>query len=299
MDNIVPIKANKPHRSDYFEEESDLYFKVWERPAFFSGGGDKYYQDRQHKHMVRMTDNGPRSIGLVGRNYKQLPTQELCETIEDAFVESLTHEQLKSARRSDSMSYYGGTCIRQYVFPEINADINSDRSKIHFRVVVVNGYDGTSSFKIYAGAIDGFCANGMVTGIYDMTTRRHTAGLTIPNLLPKVERSIDIFYTQSERWKHWVGKTISDVDAKECFEALPNVSENLVKKLMRQFRIECQDHGRTVWALYSAATYYATHSEGEFKVRETGLDHKASTLINREKQVRSWVETDQFKLLAA
>jgi hypothetical protein len=68
---------------------------------------------------------------------------------------------------------------------------------------------------------------------------------------------------------------------------------------MRQFLIECQSHGRTVWALYSAATYYATSNAGEFAVRETNNDHTATTLLNREQQIRSWINSDQFQQIAA
>lgn len=132
-----------------------------------------------------------------------------------------------------------------------------------------------------------------------MTVRRHTSGLTIPKLTDKLRHSINIFYKQAEQWKHWVGKVICDEDAEDCFKAMPNVSERRVQQLMRQFRIECASHGRTVWALYSAATYYASFDAGDFSIRETNSDHKASTLMNREQQVRSWLNTDEFEKIAA
>ena len=132
-----------------------------------------------------------------------------------------------------------------------------------------------------------------------MIVKRHTKRLQIPNLQNKLRKSIDIFYKQADQWKHWVGKVISDEDAEECFKAMPNISERRVQQLMRQFAIECQSHGRTVWALYSAATYYATSDAGDFNVRETDQDHTASTLLNRETQVRSWLNTDEFVALAA
>ena len=132
-----------------------------------------------------------------------------------------------------------------------------------------------------------------------MTVKKHTAGLQIPKLNDKLRNSIDVFYKQAEQWSKWVGKEISDEDAEECFKAMPNVSERRVAQLMHQFRIECSSHGRTVWALYSAATYYATSNEGQFGVRETDNDHTASTLLNREQQVRSWINTEEFEKIAA
>ena len=132
-----------------------------------------------------------------------------------------------------------------------------------------------------------------------MTVKRHTSGLQIPRLTDKLRNSIDVFYKQADQWSKWVGKEIIDEDAEECFKAMPNVSERRVAQLMRQFLIECGSHGRTVWALYSAATFYATSDKGEFSTRETDSDHKASTLLNREQQVRSWLNTEEFEKIAA
>ena len=132
-----------------------------------------------------------------------------------------------------------------------------------------------------------------------MMVKRHTKGLQIPALTDRLRKSIDIFYKQADQWNHWIGKRISDEDAETCYKAMPNTSERRVQQLMRQFLIEIQSHGRTVWALYSAATYYASSNEGIFSIRETDHDHEASTMMDRERQVRSWLSTDEFKKLAA
>ena len=297
MNNVIPISNLNPE--DYFPQESELYFDTWERPCYFKGTGDKYYKDDEHKHIVRMFNDKPLSLGVVGKNYNKLDNKTLCRSIEQTFSEALGHDQLRGVTTRDKVSYHGGLSIREYIFPGIKANIESRSSDVAFRTVVINGYDGSSSFKLYNGAIDFFCENGMVTGIYDMTVKKHTKGLQIPKLLDKVRRSIDIFFTQAQHWKRWVGKTISDDDAKECYESFPNASKRMVEKLLRQFHIESLTHGRTVWALYSAATFYSSHSSGEFGTKETGQDHTASTLLNRERQVRSWVETDAFKQIAA
>ncbi len=178
MNNIVTLHPDPP---EAFYKDSDLYFDVWERPAYFKGftpvaGNEVLYEDPNHKHIVRLYDNShvPVSLGIVGKNYKLLKNKELCEGIEDTFMDTLTKEELNGVTRRDSTSYMGGTSIRQYIFPSINADISSRRSEIAFRTIVINGYDGTSSFKFYHGAIDFFCENGMVSGSYDMTVKRHT-----------------------------------------------------------------------------------------------------------------------------
>lgn len=298
MNNITTLHPKSP---SVFSSESELYFDVWERPAYFVGSGENpvYYEDPHHKHIVRLWEDKPTSIGLVGKNYKLLKNRELYEGIEDTFMESLTQEELKDVKRRDSISYMGGTSVRDYIFPRITADIGSSKSNVAFRAIIINGYDGSSSFKFYHGAIDFFCLNGMVSGSYDMTIKRHTASLQVPKLTDRLRQSIDIFYKQSAQWRHWVRKVIDDESAEICFRALPNVSDRRVEQLMRQFQIECGSHGRTVWALYSAATFYATSNLGEFVVRTTEHDHTASTIINREQQVRSWLNTEEFLKIAA
>ena len=243
MSNVEQLHPQKP---EAFSPESELYFDVWERPAYFAGGHSNYYEDPHHKHIVRMWKDEPCSIGLVGKNYKLLKNRELGEGIEDTFMEALTPKELKDVSRRDRISYMGGTSIRDYIFPAIRADIGSKQSDVAFRAIVINGYDGSSSFKFYHGAIDFFCLNGMVTGSYDMIVRRHTSGLSVPRLTDRLRQSVNIFYKQSEQWAHWVGKEICDEDAEQCYQALPNVSERRVQQLMRQFRIEVESHGDIV-----------------------------------------------------
>ena len=301
MNNVINLNTQNTQsitKPTSFDGTSELYFDVWERPCFFRGR-DGYYEDPNHKHIVRLHNDKPISLGVVGHNYKLLKNRELFEGIEQTFIEELSASELDGVIRQDKTSYLGATCFRDYIFPNIKVDISSRRSDVSFRVIVVNGYDGTSSFKFYHGAIDFFCTNGMVSGLYDMTVKRHTKGLTVPVLTDKLRKSIDIFYKQADIWKHWVNKTISDEDAEVCFKSMPNISDRRVDQLMHRFRIECESHNRTVWALYSAATAYATHADGAFEVRDTGVDHRASTLMNREQQVRSWLNTDTFQQLAA
>lgn len=308
MSEVIVLHPGKP---EAFSPESELYFDVWERPAFFAGESKRvdwsdrvvetpnYYEDKEHKHIVRLWKDNPISIGLVGKNYKLLRNRELCEGIEDTFMDTLTKEELKDVTRRDNISYMGSTSIRDYIFPNIRTDIGSKRSDIAFRAIIINGYDGTSSFKFYHGAIDFFCTNGMVTGSYDMIVKRHTSGLTIPKLTDKLRQSIDIFFKQADQWRKWVGKEICDEDAETCFQAMPGISDRRVQQLMRQFRIEVQSHGRTVWGLYSAATFFASSDSGEFAIRDTRSDHRASTLMNREQQVRAWLSTNEFEKIAA
>ena len=300
VSNTDEIKKLPEH---YFPQESELYFDTYERPVYFAGKNstntNSMYQCDKFKAIVRMFEGTPKQIGMVGKNYKCLPTKDICHEAENEFCSVLTHNELKNVQVKDSISYFGGLCFREYIFPGIRADINSSKSDIAFRTIIVNGYDGSSTLKMYSGAIDFFCTNGMVSGVYSLVAKRHTSGLTVPKLTSGIKQSLVVFYEMADTYKKWVGKVIKDEDAKQCFEDIPGISDRRVEQFMHQFRIECLSHGRTVWALYSAITFYSSHSSGEFTIRETEQDHTVATLYGREQTVRRWIETDAFKKLAA
>ena len=300
MDNVISLADHNrvPNREEYFSNESPLYFRVWERPVYFSGGEGDMYENPNYKAIVRVDENNtPIQIGMVGRKYKVILMQDICTSIEDDLCSIIEPEHLSNVKIVDNMSYKGGMLLRQYIFPTIREQISDD--ELGFRIIIVTAYDGSSSFRLYTGAINFFCTNGMVDGQFDMMIRRHTSGLTIPDMAERIKRSIDVFHTRANTFREWVGKTISDEQAEKVFEAIPNVSDNRVRQLMNQYRIEVMRHGRTGWALYNAATYYSSHNEGDFSVRNTGNDNEASTLMHRERQIRSWENTDTFKQIIA
>lgn len=295
--NTLTMPESKGYREEYFQEKSPLYFDVFERNIQFSGAYHSY-PIKSHKAIVRFTeDHGPRCIGVVGSNYKVLPMKDICRQLEDAFVESMTHEQLQGVRVIDQEAYFGGKLIRQYIFPHIKAGLHHSTSDIAFRVIIVNGYDGSSSLSLYSGAIDFFCSNGMVSGVFDLIVKRHTKGLTIEKLADRVKQSIDIFYSNAKTWERWMSKEITSKDLDSVMEALP-ISDKLKEELALQYWHETSRHGRTVWALYSAMTYYATHADGKFAPRNTGNDSTYFILHNREKEVSRWVNTEEFRRIA-
>lgn len=281
-----------------FPTESPIFFKVWERPLFF-GGTSGMYDVPSHKAIVKGDSSNYNVLGIVGRNYKIVTTEEICLAAQEQFASTMTPEQLHGVKVRDRIAYHGGLCIRDYQFPTINAQIDDRGSEVRFRCVVTNGYDGATSIKVYVGAIDGFCENGMVTGVFDLIAKRHTSQVSLPDLGSRIRANIHIFYTEADKWKRWAKKEVTREMAKDALYGMPGASEKLVNKLLRQFDIECLSRGRNVWALFSAATYYASYNEGEFATRNTANDHTASTMLDREMQVRKWTNTNEFLALAA
>jgi len=237
----------------------------------------------------------PQQLAVVGMGYQVVQNIDLFRAIEDQFINSFSSDELKDVRANDKMSYDGRVCLREYQFPNVRCE-SPGSSDIAFRTIVKNGFGG-SSIALYTGAIDFFCTNGMISGKYDCMYARHTKGLRLTDITQRVRRSIKAFYENNATWWKWYGHSITIEEAKAFL--LDRYSERLAEKLLRQYRIECHTHGENMWALYSAMTYYATHDEGAFATRNTGVDHSAVTLLKREEQVQSVVASDAWTRLAA
>lgn len=305
MDNVTTLESEE-RRLRYFKEDSNLYFDVKTRDMFYEDGNGFKVRDLNHRAVVRApsfdnTARGEAQIGMVGNKYNLIPTKDLCVNVEQAFCRALNDQELEDVQVHDRTSYGGGACIRTYVFPGVRVDINSEKSDIAFRTILLNSYDGSGSFKMYSGAIDFFCANGMISGEYDVFVHKHTSGLTVPDVTQRVKRTLEVFYTSADMWRQWVGKVITDEQVKTMLEQLHGVSERRAEQFMSLFHDNSLTHGRTVWALYSAFTAFASHAEGDdrFRIKDTGEDNEAVTLLNRERDVTNWVASDAFQQLAA
>lgn len=304
MTNVVSLSERRQEVIDLqhvFPQQSELYFEAHESSLYTPTNafdGQQFERVNTHKALNRYSNMNKRMhLAVVGKKYKVVQNKELFQAVEEQFTRAFSRDELKGVHVTDSMAYGGRLCVRDYQFKNVKCLLPGyTKSDVAFRTVVVNGFGG-SSIKIMSGAIDFFCMNGMINGQYDTTYGKHTSGLKIGDMVSKIQRSVDVFYKQADKWSLWMGRTISDDDA-ETFLSL-HFSNRMADKLLRQFHIEAMAHGRTVWALYSALTYYATHDAGDFQVRKTQQDHTAATMLTRERQVMRCVETQEFKQLTA
>lgn len=272
-------------------DDSPLYFDVVEHsvnnPLLRNGSFDKY------KILARRGDFPGTDVPLaiVGKGYKVIQNAELFPFIDHEVAEAVGPEH---ARRTvkDRIAYNGQVCIREVVFPDIICPIN-DRSTVGFRVVAINSF-GKSAIRLYSGAIDFFCTNGMIHGAHDHYYARHTSGLRIEGIRKHINSALMTYARLTTDYKQWAEKHLSP-DRADTFLKDARISNQLRGKLMQQFLYEADAHGYTVWAFYSALTYFATHSTGDFAVRRTDNDNEAYILHNREELVHRMVASDQWR----
>lgn len=305
MNNIVSMRgdpignaqATRSVISGDGHSSSPLLFEAYERPLYYKGKHGDEYSNTGHKALVRMYKDEPVTLNVVRDTYKVVQNAELFENIHNGLLVGISEREIASARIKDKLSYFGAVCFREYIFPDISIE-SPERDKIAFRIVIQNGF-GTGSIKLLAGAIDFFCTNGLVIGEYTSTYAKHTKGLQISKFKEAVEGSVHMFWKNKDMYNELADtKVLSDEKVLAWYT--DKFGERLGERLFHQYAVETKKRGRTLWAVYSALTYYSSHAVGDFTLRQTGNDHTASTMMKRENDVRRIVNNGNgLKELAA
>jgi len=306
----MPLDAatidNIPEEPNPFAEHnskpSSIMFPVGQRKLGWLGKDNIYHGLDTHKALVRTneTSDGVHVLGVVGVGYKLIHNKELFSRVEDTMYKNFTHDALSGVKIKDRVSGWGKMCFREYVFPNIKCDIGGPvKSPIAFRLIVQNGYGG-SALRIHAGAIEFFCTNGMVSGEFQSSYNKHTSGLEIVGIDRTIEKALLTFVSEQQKWKRWVETPVKHSAAMELFKQLAN-SDKLSENLSQQYMREQETRGANLWSVYSALTYYASHDEGDFKLRSTTetQDSKAATMLLRELNVAKWVSSKEWMQLEA
>jgi hypothetical protein len=215
-------------------------------------------------------------------------------------IEQMLPEHIEDVKVTDKVAHYGRVCLRDYVFPSIKCRIGINMkaaTSVAFRIVVQNGYGG-SALRIHAGGIDFYCMNGMVRGDYSTTYKRHTSGLIVSDLRGLVTQAIMSFADSSKVWESWAIKRVSADTVSRFFNAI-SPSRKMREGLFDQYLREVSSRGASLWSVYSALTYYASHNDGVFKLRRTtdDQDSTVSAMMQREVNVSRWTQTKEWRQL--
>lgn len=277
---------------------SPIDFPVYEAPLQYKTMSG-LHSAPQWKALVRplAADDGqlkPYCLNIVNKSYKVIQNAQLFEAIHEGIKSQLSEHEINTAVAIDKAAYHGKLCYREYRFPAISTV--GDKDNINFRIIIQNGFGG-SAIKLHAGAIDMYCTNGMILGEFTSEYAQHTANVQLRRFTDAVQRAVDVFWKNKDMWKNMSMKRgFTDTQANEFL--VEHFGERMGAKIFDQYLRECRDRGRSVWALYSALTYYASHGEDErFGLRNTQNDHAAKTMLGREVAVHKLINSADFKEL--
>lgn len=263
------------------------------------------------KAVMRRDQEGLASgqLGIVGDDYQIAQNEHLRAQLQTAFEYCsdngiISPQFLKGATLKETTSRNGAFSKMTFSFPQAGARIRQLRNafsrttpndtELNFQVSIVNTFDGSKPVTAYTGAKDLICENGMMgLSIDAFSKRKHTTRLDLSYLVPMLEQGIQDFQTRVGVWQLWAERKLTPEQAESTLKA-NGVAARLTKNLMQQYEQEARDRGQTVWAFYSALTYYASHNEGAFTVRNTGADNVADTLHQRGATVERLVNSNAW-----
>jgi Domain of unknown function (DUF932) len=301
MDNVVqlPLPDKNNPFSKFNTPSSPILFAVGECRVGWELRNASFLPTESHKAIVRVNPQGDpvKLLNVVGTNYRLVHNRELFTQIEDCMINEMLPEHLVDVQVEDKVSGYGRICYREYRFPNIRCYLANVRSNIGFRIIVQNGYGGTG-LRILSGAIDYFCTNGMVSGEHLSTYRKHTSGLVISDLSGHITKSLQMFADAQTAWQKWTVTPVAHNPVMALFDAV-SMSKKMREGLIDQYAREREARGTNLWSVYSALTYYASHSDGTFNLRKTveEQDSVAQTMLARELNVAKWVKTPEWRAL--
>ena len=239
---------------------SPLTFTAYERPLFYEGYGGARFDNTKHKALVRVMNDRPVCLNVVRDTYRVVQNNELFSAIHKGIVSQVSKDEISTVRIKDRISYGGAICFREYIFPDIAIE-SPERDRIAFRIIIQNGF-GTGAIKLLAGAIDFFCTNGLVIGDYTRTYAKHTKGLQISRFEEAVRGSVHMFWKNRDLYDGLAKTKVMSDDAVSGW-FVSKFGERLGARLYRQYLIEASLRGKTLWAVYSALTYYSSHADGK------------------------------------
>ena len=241
-------------------------------------------------------------IGVVGDSFNCASHKDFFHGVQDTMIENLSDTQLEGAevRWRDARS--NAWAMMDVTFPNVTSLIKTDKhaSVISPRIIALHGIDGSCSNQVFFGEIDFFCLNGMIRGDHDKVRRKNTSNFSMDRFISDLRKSRQDFDTRTAQLQRWADTSLMSVDVRAFLEKLLK-SDRAADKMFTLYNQEVSVRGRNVWALYSAFTNYATYADERngFEMRNTGNDTAAMTMFNRENKVSQWINSNEFKQLAA
>ncbi len=264
---------------------TDIYFPVETRPAEVDGREVPGYL------AVLRSDTG-QVFGFHRADYRLVRNAELFPQFDEALLEC--GFDLSGMMVSDAIAYGGARTIRTYRLPRERVEVGVG-DPVEFELRILNSYDSSVAFSALSAARRLACLNGMTIGSSFKLYGRHTKGFGVTDLVGKLKAALTLYRQGTEQFMRWGYRRIMDEDVTAVMREIPHMNETLLKKLLGYWAREQQRQGNSLWALYNAATYWATH-EG---VRRSSSDNIAAIVLEREARVARMVESAAFQRLAA
>lgn len=305
LDQVPVLKGFTQPDRGYGLHESSTIFPISEQPLAAVEKRDPSVSldlvnvlamCNSHKAIVNAANDD--IVGVVSASYKPLPNREFFATIEEALSIAIPEELRKGVMVRDRMSGGGAWSQREYVFPEFSEVLKGTKfeTKMGLRIVAWNSYDGSASAGLMTGLIDFFCTNGMIVGrSIERELRRHSTQLTPQHFLPGLRTNLGKIHEEIEKVRQMQATPLDQDKMLHFLEK--HLSGQRAAEMVKRTAVEVEVRGENVFALHSALTYYASHSDDQFAVRNADAAREARMLRGREDEVYRLIDTKEWAAL--
>ncbi|MGI9345618.1 MAG: DUF932 domain-containing protein [Gammaproteobacteria bacterium] len=268
-------------------------FKVVEFPAQLKVG-NQIKPLEGHRVLVRSDTNDP--LAVVGGAYQILQNADLYAMIEEEIALTLGQERLDNAQATYFEAYGGRQTFKEYLFPDISVALSGSPSKVNMRILAFNSF-GYASTKLYAGGIDSYCSNGIVLGDFQLGKARHVYRKEkFEKLKAPIQEAFESFQREQRKWQKWQLQTLDHSSAVAFVNS--KFSRARANQITSQLEQEYEQHGRTLWALYSALTHVTTHPQHSFALRKKSIPNQQAVILERAYKVGRMTMEEDFEALA-
>ena len=281
--------------------DREIFFKVYEQDvigACTGIAGDNY-------KMLTRGDGWAEQdtlLSIVNTKYRVVQNEEILIPMQHQMINHFDPSVLADIQIKDHIAKNGAVCFSEYILPKMKGSVETDtghKTEIGLRFILKNTFDGSSSVVFYGGVIDFFCTNGMISGEYNVTKKRHTKNFSVDGFLAAFDNSIERHQDIVMQYQRWADKKIYNTDkVVRLFRKLstgneqePKKKNGLSGKLFAQYIDEASVRGNNVFSLVSAMTHYASHDDDRFPLR---INSDSDSLFNRQETVRKWLNSNAF-----
>ena len=199
-----------------FEATRQACFEVKELPALYNGhdtfpaSNNWSVRDKvpDKKVLCRVDqETGDLSyLATVGNRYKVIPNGDILQTVHGQMISEFGPQYFNgdddnAVKIKVTLAKNGAHTFVEYTFPQLAVEIettNGHRTKLLYRQIYKNTFDGSSALTMYVGNIDFFCWNGQISGEYSLIRESHRGHLNIANFA-------DTFRTTMDNYKETCG----------------------------------------------------------------------------------------------
>jgi hypothetical protein len=290
---------------DRLMDFSAFDFEIEKRPIYHetkTQRGDPDFEKIDNRFALVRKDTD-HVLGVHSNSYHPVPYGKTLEALMEVVRSSSL--DLGDVRVRDEVADHGKRMYRKIEFRR-NLIEPKVGDYVSFTLDIGNSYDGSKRFSYRGGSMRLWCLNGaMVIGFtYGYSTKHTRVEMEAPNA-SKLEAALQAFYMSQTAMQQWLKRPAYGEKVEHLFKTTlayaptdknpVNFNKVQFEDLMKRWDNAAKDEGANAWAVYNAATSWATHPQLGRGHTRSGLDLS----WDRNKQVDDMIQSEPWKELIA